>query len=115
MNKKHFFKIVKLPTRETILSVTFAVFTLGLIIFSSSNISAAKKGLTLWANSVVPSLLPFFIATELLSHTPAIDYLGRLLNRFMRPLFHVPGLRIFSFYYGYNKSDILLELKLFVI
>jgi len=100
MRKKHFFNIFILSTKKNILSIIFVLFTLGLILFSTSNISAAKKGLNLWANSVVPSLLPFFIATDLLSHTPVVDFLGRLLNRFMRPLFHVPGIRIFSIHYG---------------
>lgn len=115
MKKKHFFRVVILSTKENILSIIFVLFTLGLIVFSTANISAAKKGLTLWANSVVPSLLPFFIATDLLTHTPVVDYLGHLLNKFMRPLFHVPGIRSFSFYYGNYKSDTLLVLKLFVI
>lgn len=34
---------------------------------------------------------PFFIATELLSHTNVIAILGKFFNRFMRPLFNVPG------------------------
>ena len=100
MRKKHFFNFVIVSTKKNILSITFILFTLGLIIFSTANISAAKKGLTLWANSVVPSLLPFFIATDLLTHTPVVDYLGRLLNKFMHPFFHVPGIRFFPFYYG---------------
>lgn len=115
MKKKHFFKIFVLSTKKNILSILFVLFTLGLILFSTANISAAKRGLSLWANSVVPSLLPFFIATDLLSHTPVVDYLGRLLNRFMRPIFHVPGIRIISFYHGNNQSVILLVPKLFVI
>jgi len=47
--------------------------------------------LSLWVTSVVPALLPFFIACELLSHTDIIDYLGRKLNKIMRPIFNVPG------------------------
>ena len=57
-------------------------------------------GLHLWANSVVPSLFPFFIATELLSHTNIIYYLGVTLNRIMRPLFNVPGEGAFALIMG---------------
>lgn len=39
----------------------------------------------------MPALLPFFIACELLSHTDIIDYLGKKLNKIMRPIFNVPG------------------------
>ena len=69
----------------------FLLFTITLILFSASNLDAAKKGLSLWANSVVPTLLPFFIATELLCKTNFIQILGKTLNKFMKPIFNVPG------------------------
>lgn len=54
----------------------------------------------MWADSVLPALLPFFIATELLSYTNIIASLGKFLNRFMRPLFNVPGEGAFAFIMG---------------
>lgn len=57
-------------------------------------------GLSLWANSVVPTLLPFFIATELLSYTNIIDILGKYLSKFMKPLFNVPGQGAFPLLMG---------------
>lgn len=57
-------------------------------------------GLSLFANSVLPSLLPFFIATELLSYSGFIPYLGKALNKFMRPIFNVPGEGAFAFIMG---------------
>lgn len=71
-----------------------------LLIFSNSNLSSAKTGLTLWANSVVPSLLPFFIATELLGYTNIISLLGKSLTKFMKPIFNVPGEGAFPFIMG---------------
>ena len=59
-----------------------------------------KHGLALWADSVLPALLPFFIATELLSYTNVIPFLGRILNKFMRPVFNVPGEGAFPFIMG---------------
>lgn len=59
-----------------------------------------KHGLALWADSVLPALLPFFIATELLSYTNIIPFLGRILNKFMKPLFNVPGEGSFAFIMG---------------
>lgn len=72
-------------------TVLFLLFTLSLILFSTSNLEAAQNGLKLWANSVVPTLFPFFIATELLCRTNFIQILGKFLNKFMRPVFNVPG------------------------
>ena len=49
------FKIVKL--KNFILPFILVFFTICLVVFSNSNLKAAKNGLVLWANSVVPSLL----------------------------------------------------------
>lgn len=97
MNK---FKMFVLKAKTLIIPISICLFTLFLIVFSNDNLSAAKKGLSLWANSVVPSLLPFFIATELLGYTNIIPMFGKLLNKFMRPLFNVPGEGAFPFIMG---------------
>ena len=62
-----------------------------LVVFSNTNLESAKHGLKIWANAVVPSLLPFFISTELLGYTNIVSFLGKLLNKFMKPIFNVPG------------------------
>jgi len=85
-------KFIILSIRRNILPIIFCLFTICLVIFSNSNLMAAKEGLLLWANNIVPSLLPFFIATELLSYTNVVTTLGKLLNPIMRPLFNVPGI-----------------------
>lgn len=75
--------------KKYFLPIVFSIFTICLVVFSSSNLVAAKNGLNLWATSVVPSLFPFFVATELLSQTNMPYLLGRLFNSFMKPLFNV--------------------------
>ncbi len=98
MKKTHIF-IFKL--KSYILPLLFLLFTLSLLIFSSSNMLAAKNGLKLWANSVIPSLFPFFIATELLSKTNIPYILGRIFNRFMKPLFNIKGVGSFAIIMGW--------------
>lgn len=93
-------KIFCFSIKKNILPICFCLFTIGLVIFSKSNLAASKEGLSLWANHVVPSLLPFFMATELLSHTDIIDTLGRVLNPIMRPIFHVPGCGVYALIMG---------------
>lgn len=88
MNKLYF---LILKIKQVILYAILIAFTCSLIIFSKNNLSAAKNGLVLWANSVVPSLFPFFIATELLSHTNFAYILGKFLNKIMKPIFNVSG------------------------
>ena len=86
---KHNFYVLKL--KRNFFTLLFLFFTFCLLIFSKSNLPAIKSGLQLWTNSVIPSLFPFFVATELLMHTNIINHLGILLNKFMRPLFNVTG------------------------
>ena len=86
MKKNHFY-IIKI--KELLLPLILVSFTACLVIFSNSNLSAAKSGLVLWANSIVPSLFPFFVATELLSHTNFTYYLGKILNKIMDSIVEV--------------------------
>lgn len=93
-------KIIVFKLKKLFIPVCICLFTIFLLVFSNANLSSAKTGLSLWANSVVPSLLPFFIATELLGYTNVISILGKLLNKFMRPIFNVPGEGAFPFIMG---------------
>lgn len=93
-------KFLFLSFRRNILPVVFVIITFCLVIFSRSNLNAAKNGLTLWATCVVPSLFPFFIMTNLLSQTKVVEFTGKLLDKFMRPLFNVPGIGGFAFVMG---------------
>lgn len=88
--------------KKNFISILFVAFVICLVIFSNSNLTAALNGLKLWANNVVPSLFPFFVAVELLSNTNVVYYLSKMLDKFMRPIFNVPGVRCFSTYNGYN-------------
>ena len=95
--KKSFY-VIKL--KRNLFSLFFLSFTLGLLLFSKTNLSAVKSGLSLWANSVIPSLFPFFVATELLMHTNIVNQLGFILNKFMKPFFNVRGEGAFAFIMG---------------
>ncbi|MBQ2917517.1 MAG: sporulation integral membrane protein YlbJ [Clostridia bacterium] len=93
-------KIIVFNIKKLFIPICICLFIIFLLIFSNANLSSAKAGLALWANSVIPSLLPFFIATELLGYTNIISVLGKLLNKLMRPLFNVPGEGAFPFIMG---------------
>lgn len=86
--------------KRNILPCFFVVVAICLVVFSKSNLTAATNGLTLWATCVVPSLFPFFVITNLLSHTKVVSFTGKLLDKLMRPLFNVPGVGGFAFVMG---------------
>lgn len=82
------------------ISFLLLCFTISLVIFSYSNINAVKSALQLWATSVVPSLFPFFVATELLTKTNLPQIIGKLFNRIMKPFFNVSGEGAFALIMG---------------
>ena len=93
-------KFIVLSFKRNILPFTFVLFAIFLVIFSKSNLIATTNGLILWATCVVPSLFPFFVITNLLSHTKVVSFIGKVLDKFMKPVFNVPGVRWFCFFYG---------------
>ena len=86
--------------KKYIVSIISVSFIVALVLYSTTNLQATKDGLKLWANSVVPSLFPFFVATEMLSYTNVVSFLGKWLSPIMRPLFGVPGEGAFAFIMG---------------
>lgn len=93
-------KIWYIKLKHNIIPITFLLFTICLIIFSKSNITAVKSALDIWVNNVIPSLLPFFMATELLNNTNIPKLIGNLFNKIMRPLFNVPGIGAYALFMG---------------
>ncbi|OZM58488.1 sporulation integral membrane protein YlbJ [Lottiidibacillus patelloidae] len=71
------------------LSTTFIAFSL--ILFPKASFEASLRGLQMWWEVVFPSLLPFFIVSELLIGFGVVRFIGVLLEPIMRPLFRVPG------------------------
>lgn len=58
---------------------------------------AASEGLMTWVNLVMPSLLPFFIISEILISIGFVDIIGKLLEPIMKPVFNLPGISTFPF------------------
>jgi sporulation integral membrane protein YlbJ len=71
------------------LAVTF--IAISIIIYPKEVFDASLRGLTMWWEIVFPSLLPFFIISEMLIGLGVVSFLGILLEPFMRPIFRVPG------------------------
>ncbi len=67
------------------------MIAISMVSFPQESVDASVKGLNMWWMIVFPSLLPFFIVTELLIGFGVVKFIGVLLEPFMRPLFKVPG------------------------
>lgn len=78
--------------KTVFLATTVTLITISLIIFPKESLDASTRGLELWWGIVFPTLLPFFIITELLIGFGVVKFIGVLLEPFMRPIFKVPGI-----------------------
>lgn len=97
--------------KKNFFTIIFVTFIICLLLFSTTNLEAAKHGLLLWTNSVLPTLFPFFIGTELLYRTNFVNIFGKFFTKFMKPLFNVPGESAIAFILG-NISGYPIGAKL---
>jgi sporulation integral membrane protein YlbJ len=77
--------------KTAFLAVAITIMAASLIIFPEESFEASIRGLDMWWEIVFPSLLPFFIVSEMLIGFGIVKFIGVLLEPLMRPLFRVPG------------------------
>nr|WP_285890810.1 sporulation integral membrane protein YlbJ [Mesobacillus subterraneus] len=73
------------------LAASVTLLAASLISFPQQSFDASIRGLNMWWEIVFPSLLPFFIVSEMLIGFGVVRFIGVLLEPLMRPLFKVPG------------------------
>ncbi len=83
--------LLRSKLKTIFLSVSVTVFAVSLISFPQESFDASIRGLNMWWEIVFPSLLPFFIVSEMLIGFGVVKFIGFLLEPLMRPLFKVPG------------------------
>ena len=90
------------PSRRSVVTTRFLVLllTIALIVFSEHGYHATVGALKLFFEVVFPSLLPFFILSDVLLSTGMVHFLGVFFEPMMRPLFNVPGVGSFVFSMG---------------
>ncbi|TYO97405.1 sporulation integral membrane protein YlbJ [Desulfallas thermosapovorans] len=79
-------------------------FVLAMVTQPKITFQGATMGLKTWWEIVFPSLLPFFIASEILMKLGLVRFIGVLLEPVMRPLFNVPGAGGFVMVIGFTSG-----------
>lgn len=69
-----------------------------------TTVEAARTGVNLWFQTVLPALFPFFVVCDLLVALGAVRFLGMLLEPVMRPLFRLPGSAGFVIAMGFTSG-----------
>ena len=87
--------------RDLFLGLALLCATLSLMLYPQDSMSAAREGLMLCYNVIIPSLFPFFVLSALVVDLGLAGYIVRALEGFMRPLFNVPGACASAFVLGF--------------
>ena len=77
--------------RGALLTAALLISAFALIAAPGEAMEGAKEGLQLCFNVIVPSLFPFFVLSSLVVDLGLAARLGKVMERFMRPLFRVGG------------------------
>ena len=93
--------LARAAIRDFLLGLALLCATLALLFYPKPAMDAARSGLQLCYNVIIPSLFPFFVLSSLVVELGLADYLGRLLEGIMRPLFHVGGACASAFALGF--------------
>lgn len=91
----------KQGARDLLLGMGLVAATLALLLYPQASMEAARTGLKLCGNVIIPSLFPFFVLSSLVVELGLAGYLGRLLEGLMRPLFNVSGACASAFALGF--------------
>lgn len=83
--------MLKSKFKTVFLAVSVTLMAASLISFPQESFDASIRGLNMWWEIVFPSLLPFFIVSEMLIGFGVVKFIGVMLEPLMRPLFKVPG------------------------
>ncbi|HWQ80381.1 MAG TPA: hypothetical protein VN381_16250 [Anaerovoracaceae bacterium] len=88
-------------TRRRTIYISAGVFSgigcLVMMAFPSVALNAAQRGIALWASSVLPALLPFFICANFMTALGLPAHIGRIFERPFQKLFGAPGVSAFVF------------------
>lgn len=76
-------------------------FFILMLAFPQTVFSGASEGLLLWFHTVLPTLLPFLIITNLLLHTSAINWILRIISPILRRVFGVSFYGSFAVLIGF--------------
>ena len=82
-------------------AIVSILFFFLMLCFPKETLSGANDGLLLWFQIVLPTLLPFFIITNLLIHTNSITYISRVCSPLLQRLFSVSANGSFAVLVGF--------------
>ena len=87
-----------------IIAILIFAFNIFLLIFPNIILPAARTGLLLWFNNVLPSLFPFIVASNMLMALGGVKLLGNVIAPIMEFLFKLPKEGGFALIVGFTSG-----------
>jgi len=87
-----------------IILLVLLAFKVLFLLFPGVVLAAARAGLLLWFNNVMPALLPFMIIANLFIGLGFARFLGQFLQPLMKRVFCLPGIGGFAFIVGLTSG-----------
>lgn len=88
-------------SKKYIIALGIVVMIFTLLLSPDICIYAAKEGLLLWFNKILPSLLPFIVLINVLSGIDVMKDISTLANPLTQKVWHLPGSSLFAFIMGF--------------
>jgi len=82
------------PIRNILPKIIYScnlILIIFILFFPREVLNAAREGLLLWFNNVLPALLPFIVAANILTALGFVRLIGILAQPFMKTVFKLPG------------------------
>lgn len=86
--------------QSVFLAALVAAATLSLAVYPEQALRGAIGGMNIFFRIVFPSLLPFFVLSDMMLGLGIVHFIGTLFEPLMRPLFNTPGESAFALSMG---------------
>lgn len=87
--------------KQKLIAFSFLFLFLCMLRFPAETFTGAKTGLLLWFQTILPTLLPFVIVSNILVTTNAFRYLSDITAPFFKRIFHVSHASCYAILAGF--------------
>ncbi|MCT4544217.1 MAG: hypothetical protein N4A63_11790 [Vallitalea sp.] len=92
--------MIRKISKNFIVNVLLISLLIIILILPQSSMEAAKEGLLLWFNVMIPTLFPFILLSNIIIHSSIISYINYIFTPIMSKLFKLPGVASYAFITG---------------
>lgn len=90
----------RIISRNLIINLLIIIILLVILFMPKLSMEAAKRGLLLWFNVIIPTLFPFILLSNIIVNSNIINYINYLFTPIMSKFFGLPGVSGYAFVIG---------------